>query len=223
MTSIFRGLLGKESSAEKILGKFTPAGFSAPGLTGSFDKGTNRFNVNRTAEGETAIRDIRSGFDDLSGEIAGLRPDVRPGFGRLTRSRIEGVRNVASRTVGNLREELGRRRVLGSTFASREIASTEAEFGRQEDEIRAESFLQELQLTRELISDQFKASISGAAAVLDQLNFETGLAARLSDSASRQLQSTNVAMAEARNAQEEGAVEFLATVIGAFAGGSDDG
>ena len=112
MTSIIKGLLGKESSAEKVLKRFTPAGFSAPGLTGSFDKRTNRFNVNRTAEGETAIRDIRSGFDDLSGGIAGLRPDVRPGFGQLTRSRIEGVRNVASRTVENLREELGKRRVL---------------------------------------------------------------------------------------------------------------
>jgi len=80
-----------------------------------------------------------------------------------------------------------------------------------------------LQLTRELIGEQFQASISGAAAVLQQLNFETGLAAQLGDSASKQLHATNIAMAEARHAQEQSANEFLATVIGAFAGGGGGG
>ena len=219
MTSIVRGLLGKESSAEKVLGRFTPAGFAAPGLRGSFDKESNIFGVRRTGEGERALTELRGGFEELAGEIGGLREDVRPGFGRLTRSRIEAIRGAGQRAVGNLREELGKRRVLGSTFATREVASTEAEFGRMEEEARAESFLQELDLTRQLIGEQFQASISGAAAVLNQLNFETGLAAQLGDSASRQMQSTNIAMAEARHAQEQSANEFLATVIGAFAGG----
>ncbi len=222
--SVIGKLFGGRTSAERKLAKFEPAGFSAPGLSGRFDRrtkknksGTNQFILSRTEEGDRSLKDLRGGFDELAGEIGDLRADVKPGFGRLLRSRIEGLRNVASRTVGNLREELGRRRVLGSTFASREIASTEAEFGRQEDEIRAETFLQEFQLTRELINDQFRASISGAAAVMDQLNFETGLAAQLSESASRQVLSSNIAMAEASAARHESKLEFLATVIAAFA------
>ena len=216
MVGIVKGLLGKKSSAEKRLERFTPAGFTAPGLTGKFDKGANRFDVRRTGEGERALSELRGGFDELSGEIGGLREDVRPGFGRLTRSRVEAIRGAGKRAVGNLREELGKRRVLGSTFATREVASTEAEFGRMEESARAESFLQELDLTRQLIGEQFQASIAGASAVLQQLNFETGLAAQLGDSASRQMQTTNIAMAEARNAQEESAGGFLGTVIGIF-------
>ena len=77
--------------------------------------------------------------------------------------------------------------------------------------------MQEFQLTRELINDQFRASISGAAVVMDQLNFETGLAAQLSESASRQVLSSNIAMAEASAARHESKLEFLATVIAAFA------
>ena len=140
------GAIQQNRKGSNALKGFTPAGFESPGLSGSFNRSTNSFNLRRTAEGEQALTDLRGGFEGLAGEIRGLRGDVKPGFGRLTRSRVEAIRAAGSRTVGNLREELGKRRVLGSTFASREIASTEAEFGRLEEGARAEAFLQELVL-----------------------------------------------------------------------------
>lgn len=209
------GIFGK-SSAEKRLANFQPAGFSSPGLSGSFDRGSNTFSLRRGAESEGLIRDIRSQFSGLSGEIKGLRPDVKPGFGRLTRSRIEAIRSAGSRAVGNLREELGKRRVLGSSFAQREIASQEAEFGRLEEQARAESFLQELDLTRQLISDQYRASIAGVATVLEQLNFESGIAADLSNSASQQLLSASGAATEAAAARRSGNAELATTIASAF-------
>ena len=207
--------------AGKTLKSFDPSGFSSPGLTGSFDKNTNTFNLNRTGEANQALTDLRGGFDNLSSEIGGLRKDVKPGFGRLTRTLIEGIRNRGAKVVGNLREELSKRRVAGSSFAEREIASQESEFIRQEEEVRAQAFLQELQLTRDLIDDQFKASIAGAASVLEQLNFESGIAARLGDSASRQLQANNVAQAEAQSASAAGNAQFVATIASAFIFASD--
>jgi len=204
----------EQGKAGDALSSFSPAGFSSPGLSGSFNRNTNSFNLNRTAEGEAALSDVRGGFEGLSEEIRGLRPDVKPGFGRLTKSRIEAIRAAGSRTVGNLREELGKRRVLGSSFASREIASTEAEFGRIEEAARAESFLQEFELTRQLISDEFQSSIAGATAVLSQLNFETTLAANLSASASQQNQNISVATAEMRSAAASGFFELAGTLFG---------
>lgn len=219
MTSIIKGLFGGKSKAEGILQRFSPTGFSAPGLSGSLNRSTNTFGVTRTAEGQRSLDALRGGFEGLASEIRGLRPQVEPGFGRLTEGRVQAIRGAGQRAVGNLREELSRRRVLGSSFAQREVSGVEAEFGRQEEVARAESFLAELELTRSLIADEFKASLSGSAAVLDQLNFETGLAANLSQSVSQQLHSNITAQAQARAAQEAGATEFLGTIIGAFAPG----
>ena len=216
MSRIFKGLFGGKSKAEKILQRFTPAGFSAPGLTGSFDKGTNTFSLNRTREGNQTIADLRKAFESRAAEFRGLRSDVKPGFGRLTRSRIEAIRGAGKRAVGNLREELGRRRVLGSTFASREIASTEAEFGRLEEAARAESFLQELGLTSELIKEEFASTISGFTAILQQMNFETSLAANLANNASAQLNANLTAQAEAQAAQQAVGESFFNNLIGAF-------
>jgi hypothetical protein len=216
--SIVKGLFGGKSSSEKILNKFTPASFTAPGLTGQFNRGTNTFNVQRTAEGQRTLDALRGGFEGFASTIRGLRPDVAPGFGRLTKSRVDAIRGAGRRAVGNLREELSRRRVLGSSFAQREVAATEAEFGRQEEAARAESFLQELELTRDLIGQEFQASIAGSAAVLDQLNFETTVSTNLSNSASQQMQANITAQAQARSSQEAGTAEFLGTVIGAFLG-----
>src|SRR3990167_9069073 len=206
MVSIVKGLFGGKSKSEKILQRFTPAGFSTPGLTGTFDKGTNTFSVSRTEEGQRTLDSLRGGFEGLATELRGLRPQVAPGFGRLTESRVQAIRGAGQRAVGNLREELSRRRVLGSSFAQREVVATQAEFGRQEEQARAESFLQDFDATRELIGQEFQASIAGSAAVLDQLNFETGLGAQLSNASSQQMQQNILAQAQARAANEAGGI-----------------
>ena len=214
MARIVKGLFGGKSKAEKILRRFQPTGFTAPGLTGRFDKAANEFTLTRTGEGAQTIADLRTAFEGRAAEFRGLRSDVRPGFGRLTQARVEAIRAAGQRTVGNLREELAKRRVLGSTFASREIASVESEFGRQEEFARAESFLQELGLTGELIKDEFSSLISGFETILGQFNFETGLAANLATNASAQLNANLTAQAEARSIQQAVGEDFLGTALG---------
>ena len=214
MSRIFKSIFGGRSKGEEILQRFTPSGFSAPGLTGRFDKGSNQFNLSRTGEGNQTIADLRKAFEGRAAEFRGLRSDVKPGFGRLTRTTVEAIRNAGQKTVGNLQEELAKRRVAGSTFASREIASTEAEFGRLEKQARAESFLQELALTGELIKEEFASTISGFQAILQQLNFETGLAANLADNASRQLNANLFAQAGAQQAQQEVGESFINNLLG---------
>lgn len=112
---------------------------------------------------------LRPGLSGLRGEVASLREQLKPGFGALTRSRVEGLRDNRTRAVGNLREELSRRRVLGSSFAQREVSAMEADFVREEDRIRAESMLQEIDATNQLIAQELgifgqEAGIVGAQA-----------------------------------------------------------
>lgn len=227
----------KKSGPEAILQRFKPVGFSSPGLTATFDPGSGAgtgsgsiferllgqiggesrppsFNLSRSAEGERTIAGFMAAFQGRAAEFGALRADVRPGFGRLTRARVEAIRGAGQRAVGNLREELGRRRVLGSTFASREIASTEAEFGRLEESARAESFLQELALTGELIKEEFSSLIGGFETLLQQMNFESALAASLATNASAQINANLIAQAEARAASDASKGSFLNNILG---------
>ena len=216
--SFISNILGK-SSGEKRVAAFTPSGFSSRGLSGSFTN--NTFTLRRGDDVSEALGGIQGLSQEQASAFRGLRDRVRPGFGELTRTRIDAIRSAGKRTIGNLREELGKRRVLGSTFATREIASEEARFGQIEEETRAESFLQELELTRQLIGDEFKSALAGIATVLSQLNFESSLAAELSSNASALMQANGEASAEISTARRAGNAEFLTTIAGIFAIFSD--
>ncbi len=211
MGRIVKGIFGGRSKSEKILQRFKPVGFSSPGFDATFED--NRFTLTRGAEGQTAIDDIRRLSGERAAEFRGLREDVKPGFGRLTRARVETIRNTGKRVVGNLRESLSRRRVLGSSFAGREIASQEAEFGQQEERARAESFLQELALTGDLIKEEFAGSLESIQQILQQLNFETTVGANLAANASGLLNQNIIAQAEARAAQQAVGESFINNLI----------
>lgn len=219
MSGIVKGLFGGRSKGEKILSQFSPVGFSSAGFSGRFNKESNTFDLTRTGEQNEAIDSLRQSFASRSEAFGRLKERVRPGFGELTRTRIDAIRRAGSRAVGNLREELATRRVQGSSFGQNLIASEEARFGQLEEQTRAEAKLQELGLTAEFVNQETAAAIEGAQAVLQQMNFETGLSAGLSQSTSQQVQANLMAQAEARAASEGGFGNLLGTVIGAVAGG----
>lgn len=214
--SFVKSLFGGKSRAEKQLEQFRPVNFRSSGLSGNFNKGSNTFSVSRSAGVDSSLSNLVQGLRGRSNEFAELRGEVRPGFGRLTQSRVDAIRNAGSRTVGNLRQELGRRRILGSSFAEREIASTEATFAQEEERARAEAGVQEIALTGELIQREFAGAIEAAQALIGQFNFESSVAASLSTNTTNALNANLTAQAQAAAAAEGGASEFLGTVIGAF-------
>jgi len=203
------GIFGK-SSSEEALERFEPTSFITPGHTGRFSG--DQFFLSRTSQGRSALDDLVAGFDARAAEFRGQRERVRPGFGELTRTRVEAIRQAGLRTVGNLREELSKRRVAGSSFGQGQIASEEARFGRLEEQTRAESFLQELALTTQLIQKEFDSTIAGLATVLSQLNIETALAADLSKAGGEQRLSALGATGSASAARSEGNAELFATI-----------
>ena len=213
MSRIVKGLFGGKSSSEKILQRFKPIGFRTEGLSAAFDKESGTFNVERGEGTKSAIADLVRLSEERATEFRGLRADVRPGFGRLTQSRVQAIRNAGRRTVGNLRSELQKRRVLGSSFAQNQITGTEVEFAQQEERARAESFLQELALTGELIKEEFSSSIEAVSTQLNQLNFETGIASGLATNASQLINQNLIAQAEARAAQQAAAESFINNII----------
>ena len=145
----------------------------------------------------TLSRRLGGGLGDLRRSFLGrtdeLLEQVRPGFGRLTTSRLQEVENARRRAIGNLRETAARRRTTGSSFSQDALARAEAEFGQQAERVQAESFLQELELTNNLILEQastaqnllqaeFNALLTEPSVDLEESRFEAQVALDLLNS-----------------------------------------
>lgn len=177
--------LNKPKKQEGGVQQFNPSGFRGGGLVGSFNDGVanvvsggNRLgNVNRLA----------SLFPEQANLTRGLRDRVSPGFSALRSSQLNQVEDARNRAIGNLKENLGRRRVLGSSFGQDALSRTEAEFGRQKAAVEADVELQEIGLTDKFIKDEFDLRRGEFTTVLSELNLQGDLAADLAKGATAQL------------------------------------
>ena len=129
-------------------------------------------------EGEALTRD----------ELGGLLSRVRPGFGELSAAVEATIESERQRSVSDLRGNLAQRRVLGSSFAESTVASTNAEFAQRKRVARAESFLAELDLSRQILQQQFTNQFETVQLGLQRINdaiaakltqFQTELQGRL--------------------------------------------
>jgi hypothetical protein len=140
---------------------------------------------------ESEIGGLRSALSQRAQEFAGLRKglnrDIAPLIGSLRETGVEAIRGRRRRAVGDLRENLARRRVAGSSFAQDALARAEAEFAKEEAEFGSQAGIQELQLRdqllareMELVGAETEANVQSFQTVLNQLNLESGLAAQIS-------------------------------------------
>lgn len=106
-------------------------------------------------------------YGDASEDLQGLLSQVAPGYGRLTESRVKAVRDAGERNKSNLTQNLSNRKLLGSSFASNDITSSELEFSKAEEQARAESFLQEMEMTHSLLNEKLQVDLSGVQTDLD--------------------------------------------------------
>ena len=176
--------------------------FNFGGLRGRF--GGGNVNITSTPERQALVDSLTESFQTQAGQVANriaplfesafdrqlttieedLLPQVNPGFGRLTEARNQVFEDALTRLeqrreaeTGDLRENLARRRIAGSSFASDAQARQESAFQQSIDELQgqqaqanAQSFLQELDLTRNLINQRFQTEVGQAQSALQLLN-----------------------------------------------------
>lgn len=178
------GALGSKlfgSSGSKI--EFQPPSISAGGFTGSGG------SITPTAERMRMVDELAATFGPQADAYADLRSKVTPGFSAFRDARLAEVEGARTRAVGNLRDNLARRRVLGSSFGSDALVRAESEFSREKERVQAESFLSELEASNALIGKEFEARRGGYQTFLDELNLEAQVATSLSTNASQVLAS----------------------------------
>lgn len=157
IASAVRG--GGGSSFGKALGRFDT--FQAGASPGAIrveqtSPGLLAASFNRTPE----FNALRGFARDLPGAFSDLRAQVRPAFGRITEAAVTAIRNAESRAKGTLKDQLARRRVLGSSFGSDALIRLEREFGEAEFKARSSATLAEITASAELISQEFQAVLA---------------------------------------------------------------
>lgn len=94
-------------------------------------------------------------LDRNARETAAIRDRIAPGMSELRRVRLQEIEDARNRAVGNLRENMQQRRVLGSSFGQDALARAELEFGGAKERAAAESTLAEIEATRALDREAF--------------------------------------------------------------------
>ena len=182
-------------------------------------------NVGRTGDLQKtvdALGTTRLGANTGLADIAGL---VGPGFEGLRASRLRAAKDNSRAAIGNLKSNLNKRSVLGSSFAGDALVRAGLEGQKEEDRIIAESKLQEIGVKTQLIQQASDISLKTIQAELDQFNKEANIGQQAS-AQELQAATANAALAadaeqfNAKIAQEEaaGMGAFLGTVAGAGIG-----
>lgn len=199
---------------KRLPGNPTIRNVSTSGLSTALIGG--RLSLTRNQSVTDTLARLNSATGAASADLAGLREQFIPGLGRLTRARIQTIRNARSRATGNLRENLSRRRVLGSSFAQDAETRSGLEFAQAEEEARAKSILEEIDITTQFIESEFRLRSEAASAELDQLNFESGLAANLATGTQTALTQNARLQAELAIGAAQGSAKFFEPAIGAI-------
>lgn len=209
-------LLGGRGGGGDSLSNFSPTGIDAGGLSSRID-GFGNMQVAPDSARLAQVGGVSNTFGQQADALGALLPRVAPGISDLRSARLSKIENARRSSVGNLRDNLARRRVLGSSFAQDAITRADSEFAAQSERAAAESFLQEMEMTTQLMQQQFMARRGQFQTNLDEMNLEANIALTLAGKATEVL--AKGAQVEAMlNAQsQQGAGRFfgqLASPIG---------
>lgn len=211
-------IINKATSKKSKGGRGSPKGFTSPGATISSGR-DGVFGLERGIPVSDALSGITNLNTETAGGLGGLLADVKPGFGRLTKSRLDAISSARERAIGNLRDNLSRRRVMGSSFAQDALTRAELEFSKEEERARSESFLQELDMTRQLIQERSSALLSSFATALEQSNFESTLAANYANGTNAILSQNAALMAQIQADNAAGLGKFFEPVVSQIGSG----
>lgn len=203
---------------------FTPTNINTGGFSFS---GKDLISGGSTPERLGFIKQMSDLFKNQAGQFAGLRPGLGVGFTELRKAlspdalnvsltaRLKQIEDARTRSTGDLRENLARRRVLGSSFGQDALSRADAEFGRLSEQAVAETEmakreaaiqeaqtkLQEIDATKQLISEEFALTRESVNTFINNLNVEAQIATQLASNATSSLSAN--AMMQSKLLQQE--------------------
>jgi hypothetical protein len=200
---------------------YQPACFNAGGISATSGAG-GTVRVRESAALKQNIGQLQSTFANQASDLAALRGTVAPGYSTFRQAGLSDINTQGQQNVSNLRDQLAQRRVLGSSFANAQLSQQQADIEKQRTDFIAQSYLQELSASNQLIQEQYTAATNGFKVGIDQMNFEAGIAAQLTQSANQTMAQVATAQAklDQQNAQAnaEGIGKAIGFGVGMFTG-----
>jgi hypothetical protein len=170
-------------------------------------------NVASSRSRADVIGKLAATFPQQAAALKDIRSQVKPGMSQLRDVRLAEVRNAQTRAIGDLRENLAARRVMGSSFATDALARAEAEFVQRRDYIAAESFMQELEMTHGLLNEEFEVSRGAFETRLTEMNIQAELAAKLAQGATAALASLTTAQMDFEMKKRDSAGSYYGKIV----------
>lgn len=153
----------------------------------AFGGGSLLTRNNDFVQGQRRLRDVYSG----------LRAQVAPGFGQLTQTGVNAIRQQAASAAGNLRGQLAQRGLSGASFADDALNRVGLEYSQAESQFRAQAFQQEMDATNQLLDRENASLLEQATQQLSELGVATQFLGSVNQVA------TGQAQAQAALAQEQ--------------------
>ena len=160
--------------------------FDMPGFDAGGFKGAGG-SIHSTPERLGLVQSVADRFREQAGKTGDLLTRVAPGISELRAARMGEIENAKRSAIGNLRENMQRRRVLGSSFGQDALVRAEAEFGGLKDRAAAETTMAELDLTNKLTQQLFQERRAEFETHLNNMNMEANIALPLNQEAAKQM------------------------------------
>jgi len=191
---------------------FTPQGFTAGGLSSD-----GMGNVTPTADRTAAVGGLSDAGAQAAGTFGNLAQSVAPGFNSLLDARLTDLGNTSRAAIGDLRQNLASRRILGSSFGNDTINRLQTGISQQRDSIIADNFLKSLATSSQLATQQMQAHQQQFQSKLDELNLEAGIGQKVSATANQILDSNAQAQAKLDAGAQAGSGALIGKLIGVAA------
>lgn len=196
--------------------QFQPQGFNAGGINSSY--GPGGYNITPTQARTDATSGLSGAYGNLGTQYGNLLSTVQPGFNDLLNSRLADVNDRATAAIGNLKQNLQSRRILGSSFGNDTLTRADLEWQKQRDAVISDNYLKSLAASSELLGKQYDAWTKQYSSVLDELNLEAGLGNQLTTNANTVLSANARLNAELEAKAQQGQGQFFGGILGRLAG-----
>lgn len=188
------------------------------GISSKISGSKNKLKITSSPERQALIDASSNFLAEGAAEATSLRELVRPGFSAFRKAGLEQIGTRARQSIGNLKENLARRRVAGSSFAGDAVQRAEREFAQEESQFAAATTLQEIDVFNQLTQQITNQQVASVERKIQELNLQLDVGLQLAGAATQSLTAASIQQQQNQQAFASSVFDIAGTGAGFAAG-----